>query len=1329
MIAKKMLLFAGFLVSLLILPLGAQAYDIPNIFVKEINLKQSAFNESDIIEGTFLILNAEKETARGLSYSISLDQNRDVLNKKIYSVSGPVYFDRTLEQSFSYPVPKIFPEGDYKLKIQLFSQSGIALGWKTADISIKGTGIYLNISSSYIIKDQRFLTPDAALVFDAGVSPKIKFTVFNPIADKINFTPQTEVYFSYESAKPLENFSGTANDLSSKETRDISFDLPKYQKPGLYVAKIILMNNDIAISKPINFSWTIKGLSAEIVNAEINADSLEAGKEIKVAVEFAGMADRVDVGEAKISVNIYDGKTNKSIASGEKNVAVGAIVKEEIFSLTPKINSSNFLVEIKMEKDGKDIASYSINATNPGVYDPNTAKNDLLKEYLIAFLLILIIIFFVLFFMKLFSKGKKIFLLLILIGYGFFSAGPIKADFPPDLGVMEISPGWDTVLDYGDAVNFIGSVDTVPGGNLQYVTDLTIENYMCDINKVNCTKRGGLISSNLTPSGVAYDSANNKLYVLDGSLTGARIIKINAATKYIEEVIGVGRFSNPQDIFYKSNYLYIADTWNDRIVRYNLATGAEQFFTFGGVGDEKFMQPEGVFAYSVGAVEYMLIADTGRNRVVRINLNTGEWISFAPTGTFAFSSPKDVSYDPTTDYIFVADSGNDRIVKFKSNDPINAGGTWGEIATNGTGVEVLVSPKSIFYSAPYLYITDTGRGRIVRVNPASSAAWTILGSAGSGEGQFSSPSGVFYSNPNLYVADMDNKRVVKFNPTSMNSTWDTYNFSIGSYDNSATVPSFFNPGFQIADGVTDYDGDGSVEPSRSFYLKTEARAVFDGDAVRSAISLTRVNLAAGSEITPVTCKLYGVTDTLGSKTGIIIIDKDTGFTTILREFSGGDFENLDIDPRTNYIYIATDQSTEASGRPYGQLVMVDGATGELTETIGVSPGVNGIVALSFRPTDGTLWAWSKEDEEGLIKMVVDKEYVISSTPVNLSNNDLEIEGLAWNKAGTILYASDGDKLYKYEPSTNPNKLLVVTGNMGLPGDAEGLDMREDGNLYVGVHEDDNIYTYDPIAKNEIVADRLTLNGISLEWDIEGLAWPEGCSNNSPSADPVTLIAPSEFCDNPEYTFNWIFADDPGDTQSSFWLQVDNNSDFSSLSVDRKFYSSRNREPVSLKYDVDGVGPSNKLAYGTTYYWRVKVWDNKGMESAWAAGDNFNTEPHMWPIVGFQPPPPEDFSVNVSIHFITSEEPNDSICFKARAGGGNIETPCAGWKWDFCYGEICSDNSLKWLTSSDTYHTYSEVSSYNIVLWVKDKNNNICSNKNNPKYIGTKKPKWKEVVPK
>lgn len=102
---------------------------------------------------------------------------------------------------------------------------------------------------------------------------------------------------------------------------------------------------------------------------------------------------------------------------------------------------------------------------------------------------------------------------------------------------------------------------------------------------------------------------------------------------------------------------------------------------------------------------------------------------------------------------------------------------------------------------------------------------------------------------------------------------------------------------------------------------------------------------------------------------------------------------------------------------------------------------------------------------------------------------------------------------------------------------------------------------------------------------------------------------------PEPTFYWSFNSSQSDwndgspppndpdpvlspsTQSSFWIEIDNNSDFSSPEV-------ATGEIVSSNEYYAYTGSA--LSFDTQYYWQLKVKDSYDSVSDWVSGDFFTT---------------------------------------------------------------------------------------------------------------------------
>jgi len=186
-------------------------------------------------------------------------------------------------------------------------------------------------------------------------------------------------------------------------------------------------------------------------------------------------------------------------------------------------------------------------------------------------------------------------------------------------------------------------------------------------------------------------------------------------------------------------------------------------------------------------------------------------------------------------------------------------------------------------------------------------------------------------------------------------------------------------------------------------------------------------------------------------------------------------------------------------------------------------------------------------------------------PGQLGNSDVDIEG--WARA--LAYAGGWDGWLKFDHGESNEPYIDVNGDWH--GWAWGSDV-------VGWISFDGT---DPDAGG---AYNVTLGGV----------------NNPPSASGLGVVK-GDYCATPAHYFSWTYTDPNGDDESQFQFQVDNNSDFSSPEIDRTqtgTWSSGDSNNQTVIVTISPV-PANRLGYNTTYYWRVKVWDEGGATSVFS----------------------------------------------------------------------------------------------------------------------------------
>ena len=263
------------------------------------------------------------------------------------------------------------------------------------------------------------------------------------------------------------------------------------------------------------------------------------------------------------------------------------------------------------------------------------------------------------------------------------------------------------------------------------------------------------------PNGLAIDSAEN-IYVADTS--NHRIQKFNSSGSFIIEWgsygTGDGQFNEPTEVAVDaSGNVYVADLSNHRIQKFSSnGTFTTKWGSYG-TGDGQFNRPTGVAVDSSGDV---YVADAYNNRIQKFS-SSGTFITkwgTSGTGDGQFNSPVGVVVDSTGN-VYVADYNNQRIQKFSSCGTFIT--KWGSI---GTGDGQFNNPYGVAVDAASgdVYVGDSDNNRVQKFS-SSGTFITKWGTSGSGDGQFISANDVAIdASGNVYVTDHNNHRIQKFSP-------------------------------------------------------------------------------------------------------------------------------------------------------------------------------------------------------------------------------------------------------------------------------------------------------------------------------------------------------------------------------------------------------------------------------------------------------------------------------------------------------------------------------------------------------------------------------------
>ncbi len=268
--------------------------------------------------------------------------------------------------------------------------------------------------------------------------------------------------------------------------------------------------------------------------------------------------------------------------------------------------------------------------------------------------------------------------------------------------------------------------------------------------------------------GIATDPAGD-VYVVDSSHN--RIEKFTASGAFVKawgrHGSGVGEFSfgSSQDptkppgggIAVTANYVFVADSGNDRVERFNLEGGEAMAWGTRGSEPGDLLYPRGIAANGSEVV----VADDDNHRVEAFTTE-GAYVTSAGTqgagpGQFAF--PYGVALDAAGN-VYVADDLNHRVVKLSPQ--LAFLGAWGGF---GTKPGQLAYPRGLASDpAGDTYVADTANGRISVFDPNGNFLRAI-GIDARGPGQFTAPKGLALDpTGRLLVSDTDGSRVELFAP-------------------------------------------------------------------------------------------------------------------------------------------------------------------------------------------------------------------------------------------------------------------------------------------------------------------------------------------------------------------------------------------------------------------------------------------------------------------------------------------------------------------------------------------------------------------------------------
>lgn len=193
--------------------------------------------------------------------------------------------------------------------------------------------------------------------------------------------------------------------------------------------------------------------------------------------------------------------------------------------------------------------------------------------------------------------------------------------------------------------------------------------------------------------------------------------------------------------------------------------------------------------------------------------------------------------------------------------------------------------------------------------------------------------------------------------------------------------------------------------------------------------------------------------------------------------------------------------------------------------------------------------------------------------------------------------------------------------------------------------------------------------------------PDPPSNNPPTA-PTSLLTngqtnPTGITSAPY--FSAVFNDpDNGNTGVHYRIQVNTNSSFNGTTMWDSNKTAMTSTAIGARSPNITYNGTTLPQNGTTYYWRIKFWDNNGAEGAWSSTAQFtmNTPPQFSNISNNGP---KDPNTPITFNTVASNNSVNGVKLVLCKTPGVTGTECDGGESDtYCTSNYVSSNpSCSW----------------------------------------------------
>lgn len=411
----------------------------------------------------------------------------------------------------------------------------------------------------------------------------------------------------------------------------------------------------------------------------------------------------------------------------------------------------------------------------------------------------------------------------------------------------------------------------------------TARNENSNVTSVVVQRQAGLD----VPSKVALDSANNRLFVIDGGRRAIIVVDLSTGVRSVLSGYGTPDFNhlfvlpNALELDSANNRLLVVDSSQNVLMAVDLTTGARSIVSENGVPGSTvdFAAPRGLALDSADNRAYIADSSSGEGFVIEVDLSTGGRDVLSDNtmhgGLTAFQRIQNVVLHSDLNRLYVTDANIPAIISVSLID-----GTRFWVSHNtarGAGV-ALNGPRDLVLDEANnrLLVTDTGQDSILAIDLSSGDRSLLTGAHPAGFTGFENANGVELdsSNNRVLVTDANIKAVL---------------------------------GVSLDDGAHEFVVDGAF-PSRDSVMQLPQGMAIDRESGRAYVvdsnlrSVTAIDLSTGTRSllsgigvpdtdNPLSGPIQLVLDSVGNRlivldrtlAALIAVDLTTGARTVLSD--------------------------------------------------------------------------------------------------------------------------------------------------------------------------------------------------------------------------------------------------------------------------------------------------------------------------------------------------------------------------------------------------------------------------------------------------------------